>query len=537
MSVATLATQWERGHIIRRDLAQRIDVNDVYNENNNFRTIAVPTVQLHYNEMVSVGEEASGTFKNAMPAARIVSYNAAADIETQAGRVTEDIINALTAPLTERETFSGLWEFEAEPRYIAEGSYEELRWVMEGTLERCANTISSAQFTDGSPVAMPTEESVAKMLSYTSLPPNHVIGPIQTSGNPATVWDVAVQGVMAGVKPNLMPVLLAATECMVYTHDYGEQLNGAAGWFAYALVISGPMAGDREYWLGTGGPASMGPAPLTPGVPTTTAIGRFHRLMQVNVGGIQPGVAEAKGIGHPAKTSIVVAEAYRESGWPGMGTIIKKDPAGYKTGVVDDTKFRDDETTVSLFVNWGDMFFNMYRINSFTNATLSPGGVVPETRDEAAAMHGLNLNWLTNAQYRIARQSLAGTIVVGKILSVPQQGLTSFISVSAAQNMNKAGITREMSARFVAEFCADTNRYAQETHQLREFVQGAGFTVQGENMHEEWNNDFWLPALTEDPDARVQYYRNPKLINFIVGPSPMLMSGLPRWTASVDNYR
>ena len=533
MTVATVATQWERGKIIRRNLAGRVETNDYFTASNFFTTTPVPTVQLHYNEMVSIGEEMSAIAKNASPACRIVGYNAIANLEDQARRVAEEAINALTAPLTEKEAFAGLWEFAREPRYLAEGYYEHVRWVMEGDPTRCTTTIASAQYTDGSPVALPTDKTLDAMLAATSRRPDEVIGQIQTSGAPATVKDVAIQGIMAGLKPEHMPVMLALTECMAYTHDFGEQLNGADGWFAYAVAISGPITQVRETGFNTGGPAGAGPAPLTPGVPANTGLGRFMRLVMVNIGGIEPGIMEAKGIGHPGKTGIVVAEANRESGWPGFATIIERDPVGHKTGVVDKTMFRDDENTVSLFILWGDMMYSLRNYNSFTNPEVSPGGVVPAARPEWA-------DWLTDEQYAVARTHLQSTISAGRIL-VHQQGLTAFLRVATARNLNNAGITREMAARFVSEFCTDTNSYAQRHNGLGSTVQGATFTLQGENMHAEWNSGWWMPSVADDPDVKVKYYANPKLINFVVGPSltwsSMVMAGLPRWTASIDDWK
>jgi hypothetical protein len=510
-----------------------VETNDSFTADNFFTAAPVPTVQLHYNEMLSVGEEISGIAKNAMPACRLVGYNATASLEEQALRVAEDALKALTDPLTERESIAGLWEFAREPRYIAEGYYEHVRYVMEGDLARCTTTIASAQFTDGSPVTLPTDKSLEAMLAATSRHPDEVIGPIQTSGTPATVKYAAIQGIMAGLKPVHMPVMLALTECMVYTHDFGEQLNGADGWFAYAIAVSGPITQDREIGFNTGGPAGAGPAALTPGVPANTGLGRFMRLVMVNIGGIEPGIMEAKGIGHTAKTGIVVAEANLEAGWPGFSTIIERDPVGRKTGAVNKTRFRGDENTVSLFILWGDMIYSLRNYNSFTNPDVSPGGVVPATRPEWA-------DWLTDEQYAVARVQLQSTIAAGRVLA-HHQGLTAFTRVSTARNLNNAGITREMAARFVSEFCTDTNSYAQRHNGLGSMILGATFTLQDENLHSEWNSQWWMPTLGEDPDAKVKYYNNPKLINFVVGPSltwsPMVMAGLPRWTASIDEWR
>jgi len=70
-------------------------------------------------------------------------------------------------------------------------------------------------------------------------------------------------------------------------------------------------------------------------------IGRFIRLMQINIAGVEAGVSEAKGLGSPFKTSLVIAEANDESPWPQMSA---------QLGL----GFKDKESTVSLFSGWSD---------------------------------------------------------------------------------------------------------------------------------------------------------------------------------------
>jgi hypothetical protein len=252
----------------------------------------------------------------------------------------------------------------------------------------------------------------------------------------------------------------------------------------------------------------------------------------VNIGGIEPGIMEAKGIGHPAKNNIVVAEAHMETGWPGFTSINQKDPVGEKTGTVNKTRFRADESTVSLFVCWGDMIYSTKSYNNYTNPEVSPGGVVPTTRPAS-------VDWLTDEQYKVCRSELQSTIAGGRILS-HQMGFIAFTRVATARALNNAGITREMAARFVCEFCTDTNSYAQRHNSLSPSVMGETFTVQGENVHAEWMSG-WVPPLSKDPNARVQYYPSTKLLTFVVGPSltwsPMVMAGLPRWTASINDWK
>jgi hypothetical protein len=467
-----------------------------------------------YNEMATVGVDVASTADNAVPALRQIAFDSGS-VSAQAQNLAEAVVDALTRPLTETEQISGEWSFAPEKRYLSEGNYEEVRNAMEGDLTRCTTTLASAQFTDGSPVALPTEASLAAMLAGTSFAPGTIIGPIQPNNTFATVESVAIQGIMAGLKSETMPLLLALTECMSKTHDFGSTLGGADGWFAFGTVVSGPAATEMK--INTGGPANGGPAPFTVGVPTNTGIGRFIRLVQVNIGGTEAGIFEAKGIGHPAKTSIVVAEATDEVPWGGMSSVIAKNPLGG-----DWETFARNESTVSLFVMWGDM---MHGINGTNTSPALP----------TAAPAGY-----TTQQWG-ARTTISGMFQGAKWLNRPQQGLVLFISPSRARTLSNAGVTREVAARMFSDFCTDANSVAR-ANGLGSGVVGAGFTVQGENLHSAWGNGFWMPPNSGDnASAQVKYFPNPKLINFVVGPSNtyghMLMNGLPRWTASIDEWR
>ena len=486
-----------------------------------YEKLNIPTVSLHYNEMVSVAEDVVSTTENAMPTLRHVSLDAAASVAEQAPDLAKAVIDELTRSLNEKETYAGSWEFTPEQRYLAEGTYEEVRYAMEGDLTRCTLTLASSQFTDGSPVALPTEKSLKEMLRGTSKDPDTVIGPIQPNNTPATVEYVAIAGIMAGLKPDAMPLLLALTECMVKTHDFGSSLGGADGYFAFGTVVNGPAV--EEMKVNTGGPANAGPAPLTAGVPVNTGIGRFIRLIQVNIGGTEPGIFEAKGVGNPFKTSIVIGEANEETGWPGMSSVIARNPAAG-----DNSKFRFKDSTVSLFVLWGDM---LHGINDRYSGTAP-------VADVATPPAGY-----TREQWAACRTYLSQLAEGAKNLNRPQQGLMVMISPVTVRFLVAAGVTREMAMQWISDYCNETNQRAR-ARGLGSGVVGAGFTIQGENLFAKMNNTFWMPPATGEgaqPDAIVKFYPEPGLVNLVVGPgltySGYVMNGLPRWTASIDEWR
>src|SRR5258705_13815692 len=65
---------------------------------------------------------------------------------------------------------------------------------------------------DGLPIIPPTEERVAQMLAATKRKPDDVIGAVPPRWAQATVEKIAINGVMAGCRPEYMPVLIAAVE-------------------------------------------------------------------------------------------------------------------------------------------------------------------------------------------------------------------------------------------------------------------------------------------------------------------------------------
>jgi len=125
-----------------------------------------------------------------------------------------EFIDALTRPLTEKEKKSGTYKPPPPPRIAITGTYQEVQEYFEGDLTRFPpGKAPVALMTDGLPVTPPTEELVAEMLTGTSHAPDEIVNPsLGPEELIATVEKVAINGVMAGCKPQYMPVLLAMAE-------------------------------------------------------------------------------------------------------------------------------------------------------------------------------------------------------------------------------------------------------------------------------------------------------------------------------------
>jgi hypothetical protein len=80
---------------------------------------------------------------------------------------------------------------------------------------------------------------VERFLRFTDRDPGEVIGIFPPANRQATVWNVAVNGVMAGCRPEYMPVLLAVVEAVADPQYKVEDAGSTPGWESL-IVLSGP---------------------------------------------------------------------------------------------------------------------------------------------------------------------------------------------------------------------------------------------------------------------------------------------------------
>jgi len=135
----------------------------------------------------------SAASSKGMPGLRVVSEtvpcecNVMEQIEAGVSASMDDIVAALTKPLTEEEKFPKQKEVEELPRIVFKGSLEEVN-----------RFFYRRGWTDGLPIIPPTEEAVAEMLKGTDLPPDHIVDKIIPRLGKATVEKIAINAVMAG---------------------------------------------------------------------------------------------------------------------------------------------------------------------------------------------------------------------------------------------------------------------------------------------------------------------------------------------------
>ncbi len=206
------------------------------------------------------------------PWVRVVNYPGHIDTYTLeernkyiAEKVAPGIIDALTTPIP-AEAIAGT----SEP--------SETAVVFKGTWEQVLDFYREKQWSDGLPIVPPTIERVKEFLKYTDHAPDEVItGPLQPSKRKVTTWTVAVNGVMAGCRPEYMPVLVALAQALGDPRFFLQNLASTPGWEPM-LILSGPLVKQLGF--------NYQVAVMTAGPWSNTSCGRFVKLFCRNVTGI-----------------------------------------------------------------------------------------------------------------------------------------------------------------------------------------------------------------------------------------------------------
>jgi hypothetical protein len=172
-------------------------------------------------------------------------------------------INALTAPLTEKEKYKGP---APEPPPGAS------RFLGPDTEENLHQLFKELDYTDYLPIVLPTEERVANMLKGTSHEPDEVIKTLDWPGGKreVTVERVATCAVMAGAKPEHLPVILALANHIPFGNSTSSMAN--------MILVNGPVRDEINMNYGTN---VMGPHNEA-----NSVIGRSYTIMSKTIGGL-----------------------------------------------------------------------------------------------------------------------------------------------------------------------------------------------------------------------------------------------------------
>ena len=163
-------------------------------------------------------------------------------------------------------------------------------------------------WSDGLPVVPPTEARVLRMLEGTKRDPGDVVATVPPNLAECTVEKVAVNAVMAGCRPEYLPVVIAAVEAVCTDEFNMHGVLATTMSVGPVLMINGPVA--RQIGMNSGINV------LGQGNRANSTIGRAVQLVVHNVGGGRPGGVDRATLGSPAKVGFCFAEAEDASGWP-----------------------------------------------------------------------------------------------------------------------------------------------------------------------------------------------------------------------------
>lgn len=162
-------------------------------------------------------------------------------------------------------------------------------------------------WSDGLPVVTPTVARVQRMLAATKRDPEELLGHIPPAMGPATVRSVAIHALMAGCKPEYLPLLLGAIPLLLRKELNLNGVQGTMGPVAPLMIVNGPYA--KQIGL-HGGNGCFGP-----GFRANASIGRAIRLILFNLGGAMPGGASATVFASPLRYSACLTEHVDASPW------------------------------------------------------------------------------------------------------------------------------------------------------------------------------------------------------------------------------
>jgi len=148
--------------------------------------------------------------------------------------------------------------------------------VFRGTFEEVNSHFYEREWSDGLPIVPPTIEKIEEFLKYTDRKPEESLGIVLPESRAVTIWSIAANGVMAGCRPEYMPILVALGEAMA-DPDYGVEHSGNTPGAETLIILNGPIIKDLNFNYTQGA--------MRDGFMPNTSVGRFWRLALRNIAG------------------------------------------------------------------------------------------------------------------------------------------------------------------------------------------------------------------------------------------------------------
>ena len=176
--------------------------------------------------------------------------------------------------------------------------------------EAAQEELAAAGLTDGLPVVPPTPARVERMLALHGYAADEIVIELPPLFNEATWQNIAINAVMAGCRPEYLPVVGAAVEALAAPEFNLTGIATTTGSATPLIIVNGPIAQAI-------GMNAVGNA-LGPGNRANATIGRAVSLVLRNVGGAIPGELDMATLGQPGKYTFCLAENESASPWSAL---------------------------------------------------------------------------------------------------------------------------------------------------------------------------------------------------------------------------
>ncbi len=175
-------------------------------------------------------------------------------------------------------------------------------------IEKIIDLYNDLRISDGLPIIPPTPKRYERMLAYCPFDPNTVLAEkIGPSGKDILIRDVAIAAVMAGCKPQHMPILVTAFKAMADPKYNLLQAVTTSHPGGNLVLVSGPLAQEVGLYGGQGC--------LGPGFPENLTVGRAVNLACVNACRTVPGIADLANVSCQAELTYCFAEEPSLTPW------------------------------------------------------------------------------------------------------------------------------------------------------------------------------------------------------------------------------
>jgi hypothetical protein len=256
--------------------------------------LGIPSVVVTLTGFTRVAQQAAKAM--GVPDLRIAEYPGAVGVHL------EDLVRKNVEEVLFDRIVEGLTRNSSGDEVVAEQGFRPDEVVFRGDTDAVQEHFREQQWTDGLPIIPPTLERVQAFLRYTNRDPNRTIAVLPQANLAATPWNIAANAVMAGCRPEHMPILIAAVEAIGDEH-YNLNNIGTTWGVVPFLLVTGPIV--KQLGLESGGQLiSKGPNP---------AIGRALGLIVKNIAGYRQGENYMGTFGYPM--CFVLAENEDQNPW------------------------------------------------------------------------------------------------------------------------------------------------------------------------------------------------------------------------------